>query len=386
MTRIRVAGQAWTWFAVVVFVDGLLLIIDWRQYWPLAALILFVALLLATVLVFPSVVANRDREGLAEDVLKESASVRNEVRTALLQGFASIMLLVGAGFAFNQLRASQRELQTSAEGQQTERFSRAIEHLGSKEGGPVVRLGGIFTLIDIANIDSDQRAVVAQILAAYVEEHAPRRGALPPADATPRPLALTQADLRACLDFLAGLAPGDEVASDLVLDDVVLPGLNFDDGEASLERAHLRGADLSGLSMVGGRLAGADLRAATMSRAHLQEADLTGALLVKAHLSGGDLSDTDLDGADLSEADLTGVNFHRASLRGAILVGANLSAAKHLDGDLAGADLRHAQLGGADLRSAENLLDANLTDAVCDGRTKLPDTVECRGSVVVVKG
>ena len=88
-----------------------------------------------------------------------------------------------------------------------------------------------------------------------------------------------------------------------------------------------------------------------------------------------------LDGADLSGASLHGAEFSGASLRGAILVRADLSSAKHLWGDLAGADLRHAKLGAADMRLAENILEADLTGAMCDpARTVLPSTLKVKAA------
>jgi len=348
------------------------------------ALFCFLGLLLATVLTFPSVVARLDQgtDSPPTDLVK----ARNDVRTALLQGFASILLLIGAGVAFSQLRTSQRELQTTAEGQQTERFSRAVEQLAATTG-PAVRLGGIFTLVELARQDPHQRTVVARILAAYVQQNAPRPTAPPPTtDAVPTPLTLTMPDVQACLDFLASEAPDHTLLSGLLLDRVALAGVAFADGRARLDGARLRGADLSGAQIVGGHLARADLTGAVLPRANLHQADLAGAQLAGARMAQDDLSGAHLDGADLTGANLQGVNLAGASLRGAVLVRADLSSSAHVTGDLTGADLRHADLRAADLRFAHGLLDADLTGAQCDpDRTLLPSTVTCTGGVLVVK-
>ena len=233
-----------------------------------AAFLFFLGLLLATVLKFPSAVIKLDEAG--SEGLSVQLKARNDVRTALLQGFASILLLAGAGVAFWQLQTSQQELRTSAEGQQTERFSRAVEQLAA-ENDRAVQLGGIYTLVDLASQDRDRSTVVARILASYVQQHAPQPASVPVDTGDLSPLTQTRPDLQACLDFLTRL-PGEEILSDLVLEGVALKGVMFEDGKAWLEAAQLKRADLTGARIVGGRLAKADLAGAWLSRANLTDA------------------------------------------------------------------------------------------------------------------
>src|SRR6266487_7025301 len=54
----------------------------------------------------------------------EGLKAQNEVRTTLLQGLGGVVLLVGAFFTYRQLR-------TTREGQITERYTRAIDQLGT---------------------------------------------------------------------------------------------------------------------------------------------------------------------------------------------------------------------------------------------------------------
>ena len=76
--------------------------------------------------------------------------------------------------------------------------------------------------------------------------------------------------------------------------------------------------------------------------------DLHGAFLRRVDVSHGDLEDANLADADLSEAKLRGVNFNNANLKGTIL-------------------------RGADLREARNLTREQLSEAVIDDGTRLPD-------------
>ena len=105
-----------------------------------------------------------------------------------------------------------------------------------------------------------------------------------------------------------------------------------------LERAYLRGADLSRAN-----LSGTDLRWADLSDVSLREADLRG-----ADLRNVDLSGLDLRGANLSEANLDGADLSVANLHGATLIGAGLNEAK-----LVRTKLFRANLQEADLRNTQ---------------------------------
>ena len=104
------------------------------------------ALLLACVLVFPRLLhpplSAADLRGVSSadrrvELQQAQAKLQNDARATLLQGIAGLLLLAGAV-------ATWRQVQVNREGQITERFTRAIDQLGSTT--PDVRLGGIFTL------------------------------------------------------------------------------------------------------------------------------------------------------------------------------------------------------------------------------------------------
>jgi len=138
-----------------------------------------------------------------------------------------------------------------------------------------------------------------------------------------------------------------------------------------LDRADLRGLDLSKARLVkasldradldGTNLEGADLAQASLRRTSLREAYLVGATL-----SGANLENADLEGAKLERANLAGANLTRANLEGANLTGANLTGAQLSYAQLAGAKLGNANLADAVLAHAE-LDDAYLGGAVGGG-------------------
>lgn len=83
----------------------------------------------------------------------------------------------------------------------------------------------------------------------------------------------------------------------------------------------------------------------------------------------------DRRGADLMGAALRGADLRGASLRGAYLISADLRGADLRHTDLLGADLRAADLRGADLAGALFLTQPQLTAAVGDAGTTMPESL-----------
>ena len=125
-----------------------------------------------------------------------------------------------------------------------------------------------------------------------------------------------------------------------------------------LDRADLRGLDLSRARLVKAifdrsDLDGANLEAAELSGASLRRDTLREAYLVGADLSGANLENADLEGAKLDRANLSKVNLTRANLEGASLTGADLTGAQLSYAQLATAKLGGARLAGAIFTHAE---------------------------------
>ena len=81
--------------------------------------------------------------------------------------------IVGGSALLFGLYFTARNLQVSQEGQITERFTRAIDQLGSDK--IEIRLGGIYALERIARDSERDHWPIMEVLTAYVREHAPRR-------------------------------------------------------------------------------------------------------------------------------------------------------------------------------------------------------------------
>lgn len=247
-------------------------------------------------------VASADRR---VELQQEQARLQNDVRATLLQGAAGGLLVAGVA-------ATLWQVQVSRQGQLTERFARAVDHLGGDK--PNVRVGGIYTLERIAKDSRPDRATVAAVLGAFIRNHAPWMVGAPGGPAHPTPTVDEQ------LPWLEHRAPDVNTA-------VVVLGRrprSRREPELYLTRVDLRGAFLAD---------------AQLSKAAIRHTNLARAVMLRAHLEGSDLRDTDLRHADLQGARLRGAN-----LDGSYLQGANLREA-----DLRGANLRRAKLEGADL-------------------------------------
>jgi hypothetical protein len=322
----------------------------------------------------------------------EDAKLRaiTDTRTALLAGLIGVGALLTFWLNSRVYRITARTLEVTEQGHITDRYTKAIEQLGSDKLD--VRLGGIYALERIAVDSKRDHPTVVEVLCALVREGSRRHGAprpkqsmvdeaaekpdatAPGTDAKPRPAT----DVQAALSVL-GRLPQQPNVSRGDLTGAQVAGAHL--GGANLTSAQLAGADLSGARLYMADLTSALLGGADLSGATLAGANLTGAQLVETNLSGASLAGANLSGASLAGANLTGAQLGGANLTNAWLVGADLSVAslrgQNLSGaHLGGAILSGATLHGADLRQARELVQPQLEVARGDARTQLPAGLE----------
>ena len=236
----------------------------------------------------------------------------DNARRTLAQIIGGTVGLVVIWITWQRLQVAREELRIAQEGQVTERFSRAVEHLGNNSLD--VRLGAIYALERIARDSRQDHGPIMEILTAYVRERAPRD----PSTEDQQP---TDDESRLATDIQAALtvigrrqADYDPPGEGLDLGNTGLHGANLYKAklrranfrEANLQRAYLSLANLQGAYFIGcylqrARLAGADLRWSRLAEARLQGARLMSADLLGANLRGTDLTDADLRGANLNE-------------------------------------------------------------------------------------
>lgn len=233
----------------------------------------------------------------------------NKVRTTMLQAVGGLVLSIGAYATWRRLRINEEELRTSRDGQITERYSRAIEHLGNEH--LEVRIGGIYALERVArNSAVDCDAIIA-LLCAYVRSHAP----WPPLSAGSeledtgpdeiRSLAARANDVQSAVVTLSRLQPFRQ------------------DQQVALPRTDLRFGRFSGLHLHDVRMDNANLSRVRLRGSDLRRSILLGCDLRLAQLQGADFRDTRLEDSDLRDADLRGTDLRGANLDGSRLGGAH---------------------------------------------------------------
>jgi hypothetical protein len=239
----------------------------------IAALVLVLAV--AWVLFFPVAdwLAHHD-VGSASGPLHETA----------LDNARGRLLTLGAGLlAAGALAFTARTFYLSREGQVTDRYTRAIDQLGSDKLD--VRIGGIYALERIARDSARDHPTVMEVLTAFVREHSREQQIEAEIEAdraqSPGPTPRIRPDVQAAVTVIGRRHSHYDLRHRYL-------SLR----EAALAGADLRGADLNGAHLNGAQLNGAHLRGAKLRRAQLRGADLTGARLLVA-----DLIDADLAGA-----------------------------------------------------------------------------------------
>jgi hypothetical protein len=214
-----------------------------------------------------------DRQGVTGgkdriELKREQGQLQNDARATLLQALAGGALLLGAYFTWRQVQTGRQQVHLAEQGQITERFTRAIDQLGSAHLD--VRLGGIYALERIARDSPNDRATIGEVLTAYIRGHAPwppRLEDQPPIEAAIETVAflrLRAPDVQAALTVL-GRHPSMTATQP--------PNLS----DTDLRRADLSNAELQGARLLGAQLQGPNLRAAQLQRVNLFHAQLQGA-------------------------------------------------------------------------------------------------------------
>jgi hypothetical protein len=209
---------------------------------------------------------------------EQRAKSTSDARTALLQAVGGLLLAAGAAATWRQVRISR-------EGQVTERFTRAVDQLGSEHLD--VRLGALYALERIARDSTGDRRTIAEVLTAYIRQRAPWPPTRPGQYRADWPLE-QQPDLRT-------RAPDVQAALTVLGRGPFPKPVRLEATDA--DRVDLREVDLRKADLGGADLRGARLWDAKLQEARLGRADLQGALLGRADLRGADLGHADLRGA-----------------------------------------------------------------------------------------
>jgi len=203
---------------------------------------------------------------------KEMFDIENQARTTLAQILGGVAFLIGLYF-------TRRTLILNREGQITDRFTSAIEQLGSDKLS--VRLGGIYALERIARDSEKDFWQVMEVLTAYVRQNAPWKGEA--SEAPPR----LASDIQAVLTTIGRRQRYlDAMANDPRLD---LSGTD-------LRRAYWYKANLNGVRFNDAHLERASFHTVTLTWASFMNATLDGAVLLYTRMTGASLHGCSLNG------------------------------------------------------------------------------------------
>ena len=328
-------------------------------------------------------------------------TAENNARVTLAQIIGGLVVLLGLYATFKNVRIAQDNhrvaldnLRVTEEGKLTERFSKAVELLGSEKLN--VRLGGIYALERIARDSLKDHWTVMEVLTAFVREQSKARlaesvqCALDNRDEkvyyVEKPDGKPPADIQAALTVIGRRKWTDQEKAHQRIDlrDSFL-------ARAYLSGANLRRALLSNTDLTKANLMSADLTEASLWGAKLNNAFLRETRLIKANLSEADLSNATLEFTKLQQSDL-----RKAKLTSSVLVQSNLTDAYLLDADLTNAIIsdvdftnavfagdsfgpsNQAIFTGAEIVSAKGLTWEQISTAVIDETTKLPPELEER--------
>src|SRR5262249_858855 len=117
--------------------------------------------------------------------------------TAAAIGVGGTVIVGVAGFWAN-VRNTNKTTALALQGQVTDRYSKAIEQLGSAQSG--VRIGGIYALERIARDSPRDHPTIMEVLAAFIREHSPEMW--PPSVTSDSPMRKTRPDIQAAVTVI----------------------------------------------------------------------------------------------------------------------------------------------------------------------------------------
>jgi uncharacterized protein YjbI with pentapeptide repeats len=271
----------------------------------------------------------------------------DKARATLAQIMGGAFILAGLGFTWWRIEVARQ-------GQITERFTRAVEQLGSAD--MAIRVGAVFALERIAHESEKDRASIIDLLAAFTRDHC---GLSNSGTAPAREAHRISTDAQTALTVLGRLVKNED------LDKI---GRTVD-----LRETDLRGATLDDSNFPGAVFTGACLDGASLVRTNLRKAVFLSASLEMANLTDANLDLADLEQARAPHADLSGAYLAGANLKGTHLEGADLNGAC-----LEGMILTLTHLEGADLRDTVGtpfMFPLPIAQVFIDDRTQLSPNV-----------
>ncbi|WP_181314357.1 pentapeptide repeat-containing protein [Phormidesmis priestleyi] len=230
---------------------------------------------------------------------KERIELENATRSSLAQSFGTLSQTVGGIVLVIGVYFTWRNLIATEDKQVTERFTKAIEQLGSEK--PEVCMGGIYALERIASDSEKDHWSVMEVLCSFVRH-------------------------RSSIDKNRGNQQTVSKEIQAALTVIKRRKISQDPKQKNLDLSfsYLKGANLGGEGFQS-----SILRKENFVRSNLREADFTG-----SNLELSDFTGSNLVGACFSKANLDAAEFTRANLSQADFTNASTIATKFTDTNL----------------------------------------------------
>lgn len=276
----------------------------------------------------PDVIARHDVGNIHGIHLQEA---RDAARGRLLTLGAGLFAAGALLFTGRNYHVARQTLEVTEQGQVTDRFTKAIDHLGSSRID--VRIGGIYALEQVARDSDRDHPIVVEVLSSFIRRHS-QRPLTPLGPGEKEPGRSTRPDIQAAITVIGRRDEKSDIhvldlnhanLAGAILEGAKLTVLFIDDkGVPHLGRAKFTGKTRIGVNLADAKFNGATLKSANLTlaslpRANFTGADLTGANFTGANLTGADFTDAVVEGGVSADtASFSHPNFAHAELKNAI--------------------------------------------------------------------
>lgn len=271
----------------------------WVQRWPLLIIVAPVAAASTFYGIHGYLAPERAKDKTGDELKQEQqiAQVKKDVLQITSQILVGITVLSGAYFTWKRLEVSRED-------QITDRYTRAIDQLGSEH--LEIRLGGIYALERLAKDSRKDQETVMEVLTAFVRENASLTKSESNSLGASSDEDSDEPTEREEENSSEKITPSTDIQAILT----VIGRRKWEvKGRIDLSGVKIQWSNLGGVILSKANLTGADLTGANLAGADLTGADLTGAILARANLTGADFKEADLTAANLNQIISDGVNW-----------------------------------------------------------------------------
>ena len=223
----------------------------------IAAILLALAVAWILIVLGPDWLARHDIGSTKGSSLQTARDAARGRLLTLGAGLFAAGALVFTALNFGLLRRTsektdqwqQRTYELTEQGQVTDRYTKAVEQLGSDKLD--VRIGGIYALERVARDSKKDHPTIMEVLVTFIREHSPEPWPVPKSGDVPLPGRMTRPDVQAALTVIGRRDTGRDNRP-IDLSGVNLTRANL--AEANLAKANLRDTIFTGADLTGAHL------------------------------------------------------------------------------------------------------------------------------------